>query len=81
GQVVSEPVETEYGYHIIKLEKITPESQKSFQEARSEIISVLTDESNQLKLNAFIEEARKKAQIVNYLVKPEVSKKNETTTK
>jgi parvulin-like peptidyl-prolyl isomerase len=81
GQVVSEPVETEYGYHIIKLEKITPETQKTFQDAKSEIVSLLTDESNQKKMNGFIEEARKKAQIVNYLVKSDDSNKNETTKK
>ncbi len=71
GEVVSEPVKTQYGYHIIKLEKVTPEKQKTYEEAKAEIGSLLTDEANQAKLNSFIQEAREKAQIVNHLAKPE----------
>src|SRR5690606_19398486 len=34
---VSEPVKTEFGYHIIKLEGIRPETGRSFEDVRAEI--------------------------------------------
>ncbi len=69
GEMTAEPVKTQYGYHIIKLEKVTPEKQKSFEEVKPEIATLLTDQKKQEKFNSFIEEARKKAKIENYLKK------------
>lgn len=69
GEITGEPVKTQYGYHVIKLEKVTPEKQKSYEEAKQEIISQLSDQVNQEKLNSFIENARKNAKIVNHLDK------------
>lgn len=70
GEITREPVKTEYGYHIIKMEKLTPEKQKSFAEVRDELTARLTDRAKQEKLNNYLEEARKKAEIVNNLDKP-----------
>lgn len=70
GQITREPVKTEYGYHLIKMEKMTPEKQKSFAEVRQEIMATLSNQAKQEKVNKFVEEARKKAEVVNNLPKP-----------
>jgi peptidyl-prolyl cis-trans isomerase D len=41
---VSEPVKTEFGYHIIKLEGIRPEVGRSFETVREEIANVVRNE-------------------------------------
>jgi peptidyl-prolyl cis-trans isomerase D len=41
---VSEPVKTEFGYHIIKLEGIRPEVSRSFEAVREELASSLRNE-------------------------------------
>src|SRR5690606_14483314 len=41
---VSEPVKTQFGYHIIKLEGIRPEVGRSFETVRSEIAATLRNE-------------------------------------
>src|SRR5690606_37904546 len=41
---VSEPVKTEFGYHIIKLEGVRPESGRSFDDVRAEINVQLRNE-------------------------------------
>lgn len=47
---ISEVVKTEFGYHIIKLEEISPERQKTLEESRIEIEYILLPEKQQ---NAF----------------------------
>jgi parvulin-like peptidyl-prolyl isomerase len=49
---ISEVVKTEFGYHIIKLEEISPERQKTLEEAKVEIEYILLPEKQQ---NAFTE--------------------------
>ena len=41
---ISEVVKTEFGYHIIKLEEISPERQKTLEEAKTEIEFILLPE-------------------------------------
>ncbi|MCL6477989.1 MAG: SurA N-terminal domain-containing protein [Peptococcaceae bacterium] len=74
GEMTMEPVKTEYGYHIIKMEKVTPEKQNSFAEVKEGLLARLTDEAKQEKFNKFVEEARQKAEVVNNLDKPEDKK-------
>jgi len=74
GQMTMEPVKTTYGYHIIKMDKYTPEKQKSFDEIKEGLITKLTDEAKEQKAEKFLEEAKKNAQIVNKLEKPEDKK-------
>lgn len=69
GEITKEPVKTKYGYHIIKMEKVTPEKQKSYAEVKEEVLTMLSDKAKQDKINKYIEEARKKSQIVNNLDK------------
>jgi peptidyl-prolyl cis-trans isomerase C len=44
---ISEVVQTEFGYHIIKLEEISPERQKTLEECRIEIEYILLPEKQQ----------------------------------
>lgn len=41
---VSSPVKTDQGYHIIKVEEIFPESQRSFEESKQQIVDRLLEE-------------------------------------
>ncbi|MFZ5646225.1 MAG: SurA N-terminal domain-containing protein [Bacillota bacterium] len=77
GGMTMEPVKTSYGYHLVKLEKITPEKQKTFEEVKAGIIERLTEEAKQDKIDKFLEEAKKNAQVVNNLDKPEEKKPEE----
>ncbi len=70
GEITPEPVKTQFGYHLIKMEKYTPEKQKPFSEVRDDVLAKLTDQAKQERLDKFLEEARKKAEIVNHLEKP-----------
>ncbi len=70
GEITREAVRTRYGYHIIKMEKITPEQQKPFAELREELLNRLNEEAKEEKWNKFLEEARQKSEIVNTLDKP-----------
>jgi len=44
---ISEVVQTEFGYHVIKLEEISPERQKTLEEAKAEIEYILLPEKQQ----------------------------------
>ncbi|MFZ5642740.1 MAG: SurA N-terminal domain-containing protein [Bacillota bacterium] len=74
GEYTTEPVKTTYGYHVIKMEKITPEKQKSFEEVKEEIIETLSGDAKQEKVDKFIEDVKNKAEIVNKLEKAEDKK-------
>src|SRR5690606_27893985 len=49
---VSEPVKTEFGYHIIKLEGIRPASGRSFEEVRGELFTLLRNEKAIQRFNS-----------------------------
>lgn len=59
GQVTQTPVQTQYGYHVIKLEDVREAKLPSMDEVRPHISESL----QQQKLQAFQEELRKKAKI------------------
>ncbi|TEB12256.1 peptidylprolyl isomerase [Pelotomaculum propionicicum] len=67
GEYTTEPVKTDYGYHVIKLEKIIPASQKPFDEVKQQIADHLSGQAKQDKFDQFIKEAKEKATIVNNL--------------
>lgn len=77
GGITMEPVKTAYGYHLIKLEKITPEKQKTLEEVKEGIKAKLTDQASQDRIDKFLEESKKNAQVVNSLDKPEEKKPEE----
>ncbi len=67
GEYTEKPVKTDYGYHLIKLEKIIPASQKPFDEVKQQIADYLSGQAKQDKFNQFMQEAKDKATVVNNL--------------
>ncbi|WP_018085204.1 peptidylprolyl isomerase [Desulfurispora thermophila] len=67
GEITTQPVQTEYGYHIIKKEKDIAGKQMTFAEVKDEIIQQLHSEAAQKKLDEFMQELRKAAKIENKL--------------
>jgi len=67
GEYTAEPVKTDYGYHIIKLEKVILAQQQPFEEVKEALAARLTDMAKQEKFNEFMQEAKDKAAIVNKL--------------
>lgn len=47
---ISNPVRTEQGYHIIRVDEVTEESQKSFEESKQQIIDKLLEEMARKKI-------------------------------
>ncbi len=67
GQITKEPVKSQYGYHLIKLEKIEPATQKTLDEVKGDIAAQLESEAKQAKFFQFMEGLKKKAKIENKL--------------
>jgi parvulin-like peptidyl-prolyl isomerase len=65
GEIVG-PVETEFGYHILKVTDVKPEQTRSIQEVESQIRSQLAAEKQTEEFNKWIEE-QKKERNVKYL--------------
>ncbi|MFH1019961.1 MAG: peptidylprolyl isomerase [Pseudomonadota bacterium] len=60
---VSDIVETEFGYHLIRLEEKKPAKTVSFDEAKAKITAYLTQEKVTGNIEAFLAEAKGKATI------------------
>lgn len=60
---VSDIVETEFGYHLIKLEEKKPAKTVSFDEAKAKITAYLTQEKITANIEAFLAEAKGKATV------------------
>src|SRR6056297_555531 len=60
---ISEPVETEYGYHIIKVSDKKEASTKSFEEVKSQIKEQLFNQKRQQAVNNYIQKLRDEAKI------------------
>jgi peptidyl-prolyl cis-trans isomerase C len=67
GEYTREPVKTQFGYHIIKLEKLIPVRDQSFAEVKDGIKQQLDQEAKKNKFNAYLEDLKKKAKITNKL--------------
>lgn len=67
GEYTEEPVKTDYGYHVIKLEKVIPAEVESFDSVKELLAEQLTDQAKQEKFNQYMQEAKDKAVIVNKL--------------
>jgi peptidyl-prolyl cis-trans isomerase C len=65
GEIVG-PVETEFGYHILKVTDLKPEQTRSLQEVESQIRAQLAAEKQSEEFNKWIEE-QKKERNVKYL--------------
>lgn len=67
GGITKEPVKSAYGYHIIKLEKVTPASTKTLAEVKEGIEAQLEAQVKQAKFSQFISDLRKNAKVDNKL--------------
>lgn len=63
GQI-SDVVETEYGYHIMKVAEHKDAGVVSFEQAKDDIIEQLTEEKKQEFVNEYVESLKAKANIV-----------------
>jgi len=73
GEYTKTPVKTEYGYHIIKMEKTIPAGVEPFDQVKEELASDLLEQARQDKFSRFVQEAKNKAAIVNKLAEKEGS--------
>lgn len=58
--VVGEPVKTQFGYHLIKVENKTEEASKAFDEVKESIIARLVQERQNMKYMQYTEELKTK---------------------
>lgn len=71
GSYTNEPVRTNFGYHIIKVEEIIPARVQPFDEVRVDILASLTEREKGQHFEAYLATQREKADIKNNLVKNE----------
>lgn len=67
GQITKEPVKSQFGYHIIKLETKTTEKQLTFAEAKERIQKELPATKKQEAFNKYMENIRASAKVENKL--------------
>ncbi|TFB08529.1 hypothetical protein E3V08_03655 [Candidatus Atribacteria bacterium MT.SAG.1] len=60
---ISEVVKTQFGYHIIKLEEISPERQKTLEEAKVDIEFILFPEKQRQAFTRWLSSLRDEAQV------------------
>lgn len=78
GDMTMEPVKTDYGYHIIKLEKVIPASVKNFDEVKAQLVTSLTDEAKTNKFSEYMDDIREKAKVEK--TTPDADAKDTTET-
>ncbi|MDD3225576.1 MAG: peptidylprolyl isomerase [Clostridium sp.] len=61
--VVSEPVKTQFGYHLIKVESKTKDEPKSYEEVKDTIIGGLTQERQNMRYTEYVEKLKGKYKI------------------
>lgn len=66
GQITTEPVKTEFGYHIIKAGARKESQMQSFDEVKNQIMMNLQNEKQNTIFNTYLEGLKKKAEIKDY---------------
>lgn len=75
---ISDIVETEYGYHIIKCDDIQKEKQLSLEEAKDDIKTILTNQKQNEAIEALLTQLREDADIkIHYDFTSELAAKEE----
>jgi len=67
GEYTKTPVKTDYGYHIIKRDKLIPAVVPSFEETKTQLTVQMNDEAKQAKFSQFMTDAKNNAVITNKL--------------
>lgn len=78
GEYTKKPVQSTYGYHIIKIEDKIEEHQRSFEEVKEDLTERFIMEEKNEKFSVYVDELLEKAKIENLLPKPEESKPEES---
>ncbi len=73
GEYTQTPVKTEYGYHVIKMEKLIPAKVSSLDEVKDKIADQISEQAKQAKFSQFMQDVKAKAVIVNKLAEKEGS--------
>jgi len=69
GEYTRTPVKTEYGYHVIKMEKKIAAGQYPFEEVKQRLAEQLNDQAISSRFSSFMQEVKDNAKIVNKLAK------------
>lgn len=67
GEYTQAPVKTEYGYHVIKMEKKIAAGQYSFEEIEQRLTEQLNQQAVSNKFSSIMQEAKNNAKIINKL--------------
>lgn len=78
GEITTEPVQTTFGYHVIKLEDKIPAKQLSFEEVKDELKDRFLYEEKSQVFATFMEDLKEKATIENKL-QEEIDAKNQAS--
>lgn len=78
GELTPKPVQTEFGYHVIKVTDRKPETQQTFAEVKDQIEAYLLQNRKSDAFVKYLEELKEKATIKNYLETDSPDKKGST---
>lgn len=63
GAYTQQPVRSQFGYHVIKLEQITPATTRDFEDVQEDIVGNLTEKEKNEYFTKYLKEIREKAKI------------------
>lgn len=66
---ISEPVKTEFGYHLVKVLEIKEAREASFEQSKSQIFEAVFEQRVDAEYNIWMEEMRRQYKVENFLIK------------
>jgi len=82
GDFTAEPVKTEFGFHIIRLDQVVPTEVIQLSDAKETIVSNLKNNAISKRMADYMQDLRDKAEIVNNIEKESAEQKDdESSTK